>query len=86
MLNKLARSLAPGGTLVVTGFTSTFLTPRLILDAGLVVVTGSVAASPPYLDTGFGRFHMWVMRRAPEDAGPPSRLYAALANERRPVP
>ena len=66
-LHLLASALAPGGEgrAVVTGFTTSFLTPALLRAAGLAV---DAAASVPSewvagLETGWGRFHMWVLRR-----------------------
>ena len=80
MLAKLRDALAENGRLVVTGWTSTFLTPKLLVDAGLVVDRGSVPVpeAAPFLETAFGRFHLWVLRRDVRGAQPPP-LYAALA-------
>ena len=79
-LARLRGALADGGHVVVTGFTTTWLTPRLLRDAGLRAVRGSVPVpvSAPSLETAFGRFHLWVLRAA---AGPLPRLYGALCVE-----
>ena len=79
-LAQLSAALADGGHVVVTGFTTTWLTPRLLRDAGLRAVRGSVPVpvSAPSLETAFGRFHLWVLRAA---AGPLPRLYGALCVE-----
>ena len=58
-----ASGAAPrGGFMVVTGFTTTFFTPRLLRTAGLRVHHASLpSAHAGGLETDCGRFHMWVL-------------------------
>ena len=79
-LNCLATSLRPGGVMVITGFTISFLTPTLIHNAGLMVEHASLPSSQVEgLDIDSGRFHLWILRKksnAGEKAGALFRLLA----------
>ena len=62
----MVESLRPGGCLVITGFTTTFITPMLLRRCGLVVRCASVPSVPDAcgLETDLGLFQMWVLEKA----------------------
>jgi hypothetical protein len=63
-LDAMAASLSPGGVIIITGFTQSFLHPRMIQACGLEVVRASVPSGEAGgLESGFGRFHMFVLRK-----------------------
>lgn len=81
VFRALAAKLRPGGCLVITGLAQTILHPRLVDDAGLVVERASVSSDEAGgLASGFGRFHLWVLRKpAGNVAAEPSLRDALLA-------
>mmetsp|Transcript_34644 Transcript_34644/g.78319 ORF Transcript_34644/g.78319 Transcript_34644/m.78319 type:complete len:442 (-) Transcript_34644:156-1481(-) len=63
-LERMAQVLLPGGFMVITGFTTSFLTPATLHRAGLTVLRGSLPSClADGLETDCGLFHMWVLQK-----------------------
>eukprot|EP00946_MAST-07B_sp_MAST-7B-sp1_P002571 g2571.t1 len=61
-LRAMVASLKHGGFMVITGFTQSFLHPRLLQQLNLRVVQGSLPSNEAGdLESGFQRFHMFVL-------------------------
>lgn len=81
-LGHMASCLAPGGLLLATGFSSSYLHPQLLRESGLgVVLQGSVPAGLANGDEvppahGWGRFQLFVLQKGGSDSSP---LFSALA-------
>ena len=65
MLNTMSNSIGATGFLVITGYTQSFLSPKMIDDAGLEVAHGSVPTveTAGILESGFKRFHMFILKK-----------------------
>ena len=65
MLNTMSNSIGATGFLVITGYTQSFLSPKMIDEAGLEVVHGSVPTveTAGILESGFKRFHMFILKK-----------------------
>ena len=62
LLSAMTASLAPGGFLVVTGFTQSYLHPQLFVELGLRLRQASLPSEEACgLESGFGRFHLFVL-------------------------
>lgn len=65
VLLSLTKSLKYGGHILITGFTQSFLHPALIEKSGLRVVQASVPSTETgELESGFGRFQMFVLLKS----------------------
>eukprot|EP00943_MAST-04B_sp_MAST-4B-sp1_P003421 g3421.t1 len=63
-LNAMVNSLGTAGFLIITGFTQSFLTPKMIYEAGCEVVHGSLPTiETAGLESGFKRFHMFILKK-----------------------
>ena len=63
-LQGVARSLRPGGHAIITGFTTSFLTPAMIESAGLRVLRASLPAQAAGgLEHDVGRFQFFVLQK-----------------------
>jgi hypothetical protein len=63
-LQRMADSLRAGGggVMVITGYTTTFFTPAMLVSAGATVRAGSLPSDAAEgLCTDSGRFHMWIL-------------------------
>jgi hypothetical protein len=64
ILNSMTNSLVTAGFLIITGFTQSFLTPKMIYEAGCEVVHGSLPTiESAGLESGFKRFHMFILKK-----------------------
>eukprot|EP00617_Octactis_speculum_P024387 CAMPEP_0185754954 /NCGR_PEP_ID=MMETSP1174-20130828/13517_1 /TAXON_ID=35687 /ORGANISM="Dictyocha speculum, Strain CCMP1381" /LENGTH=75 /DNA_ID=CAMNT_0028433351 /DNA_START=46 /DNA_END=269 /DNA_ORIENTATION=- len=63
-LMRLAKSLRVGGHMIITGFSTSFMSPQLIRNAGLQVLHASL---PSHLadghETSAGRFQILLLRK-----------------------
>ena len=65
---RIASSLDQNGYALITGFTQSFLTPSLLASVGLRVMHASIPSSETNgLESGFGRFHVFVLKRLGDD-------------------
>jgi hypothetical protein len=68
VLAAMSSSLDQNGYALITGFTQSFLTPSLLASVGLRVMHASIPSSETNgLDSGFGRFHVFVLKRLGDD-------------------
>ena len=76
VLKKMASTLDHNnGYIIVTGFTQSFLNPVMIDNAGLEVLHGSLpSVEAGGLESGFKRFHMFVLARKGKQVGKPCVL------------
>ena len=74
VLRRMGAQLAPGGLLLVTGYSCSFLHPALLRRVGLRVISASLATEEAGgLESDVQRFQLWVLRREGEgEAAAPS--------------
>ena len=64
VLLRMVDSMSGDGRVVITGYTQTWLTPQILRRCGLRVLRGSIPCNESNgLESGFGRFHMFVLER-----------------------
>ena len=73
VLEAMVEATKPGGRLLITGFTQSFLRPRLFEDLRLDVELASVSSDEvDDLASGFGRFHVFLLRKCDRAPGAPA--------------